>query len=187
MNENAKRAVSVMLTALCGIGVVTFETPQNFLLLSLWLGITVAAIRRLRQKLQGRQAGIAAVIHGSAMVGIIAVAAFAPVKRIDVVKERVVQLQATNMTVAQLADYCELHRKSLPLRISIQSHGQVADSELHFAADHMTLRQFIEQIERQTELKARFVGCGNAYSVLYGGGYSFGLSFIPNPDSGYKL
>lgn len=184
MNAKASSIIFIIFTAISGVGVVTIETPQNFFLFVLWFGATVGVIRRQQKHLRDRRA--MEFIHGATMAIIIIAAIFAPVKRIDALMEESVQLDATQMTVAQLSEYCQSHRKSMPLTILIPSGGSAAKSKIHFATDRMPLKEFIDQVKHHTGLNPRFSGCGNAYSVLYGDAYNFGLSFIPDADSEYQ-
>ena len=126
------------------------------------------------------------VFHLATMAAIVTVAALAPVKRVDAVLAQTVELDSDQMTVAQLADFCSEHRRSLPLTIYIPSGGPAAESQIQFSNRSMSLQQFIADVERQTGCHHHFSGCGNAYTVLYGNACSFGLSFTPPPDSGLE-
>ena len=117
---------------------------------------------------------------------IITIAILAPVKRIDAVVQKPVQLQSENMTVAELSEYCQFNRPSLPLTIYIPAGVAVAKREIRFSGTQMPLHQFITEVEQQTGCSHRFAGCGNAYSVLYGEAYNFGLNFSPPVDSEFK-
>jgi hypothetical protein len=102
MNEITKGVILFLLTVLCGAGVATLETPLNFCLLLIWLAFLVGAVRRQRRQLKGRQALTTAIVHGGAMFAIMTAAILAPGKRIDLVRETVIQLPAATMTISQL-------------------------------------------------------------------------------------
>ena len=108
------------------------------------------------------------------------------VKRLDTVLQKPVRLQSSTMTVAELSEFCEVNRKSLPLTIYIPAAGIAAEREIRFSGTEMPLHAFIDEIEGQTGCSHRFGGCGNAYSILYGSAYNFGLSFTPPAGSEFK-
>ena len=120
------------------------------------------------------------------MAIIITIAILAPVKRIDAVLQKRVQLQSDTMTVAELSKFCRFNRKSLPLSIYIPAGGAAAERHVRFSGTQMPLQEFIAEVEQQTGCSHRFSGCGNAYSILYGSAYNFGLSFTPPVGSEFK-
>lgn len=175
-----------MLTAICGVGVVTWETPQNLLLFVIWSIIAITNTRRI-QASSGRRPAIAtAMAHASVMASIVIIAILAPAKRIDAILRKPVQLQSNTMTVKELSEYCQSNRASLPLRVYIPSGGIGGGQTINFPSTDMPLQQFIAEVERQTGCTHRFGGCGNAYSILYGDAYNFGLSFVPPSGSDYE-
>lgn len=186
MVAKAKIVAVVMLTAICGVGVVTWETPQNLLLFVIWSIIAIIKTRRLRAS-SGRWHAIAiATAHAIVMASIVIIAMLASVKRIDAVLRKPVQLQANTMTVKELSEYCESNRALLPLRVYIPSGGIAGVQKIVFPSTEMPLQHFIAEVERQTGCTHRFGGCGNAYSILYGDAYNFGLSFVPPSGSDYE-
>ena len=186
MSNSAKQIIALLLTIVCGICVVTLETFHNFELLLIWFVALLATVSSLRRQRQGRRALYVAGLHGLTMVAIITVAALAPGKQIDVVKQRAILLPTTKLTVAQLAEFCRDNRKSLPLRIYIPSKGAAVTSELQFTSRHLPVSVFMDQIEQQTGLHGRICGCGNAYTILTGAAYNGGLSFMPKDGSPYQ-
>ena len=186
MNAKLKLAIFIMLTAICGVGVVTWETPQNLLLFVLWSAVAIVHVRRLHALVSGKAAFAAAATHASVMAVIVTVAILAPVKRVDAVLQKPLQLQSDKMTVAELSEYCQFNRETLPLTIYIPSGGTALNRQLNFSSTRMPLQQFIVEVEQQTGCTHHFGGCGNAYSILYGSADNFGLSFVPPSDSGYK-
>ena len=111
------------------------------------------------------------------MVVVITVAAFAPVKVTDRLMERPVTIPKTEMTLAELNEYCQLHRRgNLPIHIYVEFYEADSTRTVHWSAERMTLRQFIAALESQTPLRHRFSGCGNGWTILWGNDCSFGLS-----------
>lgn len=182
MNAKLKLTVLVVLTAVCGACVVTWETPQNLFLFATWSAVLWIRVKRQRQS-GGKNVMSVGLTHALVMAMMISAAVLAPVKRIDAVLQKPVQLGATRMTVAELSEYCEWNRSSLPLPILIPSGGAAASRELRFSSTEVSLQQFIREVEQQTGARHEFGGCGNAYSILYGSAYNFGLSFSPSSGS----
>jgi hypothetical protein len=91
-----------------------------------------------------------------------------------------------SVTVRELSDFCRYNRDALPLLIRIPSNGPSAASKIQFSAQTLTLREFIREVKNHTKCQPDFVGCGNAYSILYGPTYNFGLKFVPRRESGYR-
>ena len=167
----SKHAAFIILTAICGAGIVTWETPANLLLLIVWATLVFIAARRFRF----RYLAIVMVIYFAALL--------APVKRMDAMLMQAVSLPDTVTTVGQLAEFCDSNCEKLPIRISLPAGGAFANSPVHFSANSVSVRQFIAEIEQQTGCKHYVSGCGNAYTVLYGPAYNFGLSFHPPAGS----
>lgn len=184
MNAILRMTVFLALTAVCGVCVVTWETPQNLLLFVIWLVVPINRIRRYRRSGSGKATILVSTAHAAVMGIIVTIAAVAPVKRIDAVLQQSVELESTQMTVAELSEYCDGNRTSLPLSISIPAVGAAVHRELHFSSTRLPLQQFISEVEQQTGRKHHFSGCGNAYSILYGSAYNFGLNFAPSSNSG---
>lgn len=173
MNRNA---VSILLTVLCGIGIVVAETPANLLLSAVWATVVVLATRRFRVSAGIGKCVQTAGVHFGVM-GMIVVAAFlAPVKRIDVMLQQRIILPGHETTVRELAEFCDANRTSLPVRITLPSDGPAADLPIRFSETSVSVRQFIAEIEQQTGCSHGISGCGNAYSILYGPAFNFGLS-----------
>ena len=186
MNAQIKLAISTLFTALCGLGIVTGEPPLNLLLFIIWSVVVLIRVRRSRASSSREAAFATGVTHACLMGIIVAIAYLAPVKRIDAVLQRPVQLPSHTMTIAELSEYCRYNRKSLPLAISINEGGTTFEREITFSDNPMPLQQFIGEYEQQTGSSHRFAGCGNAYSILYGEAYNFGLHFRPPADSQCK-
>ena len=185
MSARSKTAVLVTLTALCGAATVTWETPQNVFVFAVWAIATVLTIRQIASQQSRLQSASTVGIVITLMGGTITAAALAPVKRIDAVRERPIVLPEKVMTVAELSEYCQLNNDRMPLRIYVPKGGSARTETITFSAVEMPLKQFISEVEQATGCHHRFNGCGNAYSILYGHAYNFGLSFSPDAESGY--
>ena len=111
------------------------------------------------------------------MVAIIAIAAALPGKRIERLLDETVVLDSTEMTLDELKEYCEWEaREQFPLRTSIQYGDRNGGLLVRFSDEVLTLRGFINAIESQTPLRHRIDGCGNAYTIIDGPAYNFGMS-----------
>ncbi len=81
MNAILKFTTLIMLTIVCGVGVVTWETPQNLLLFAIWSAVALIGVRRLRPSIGGKAAFATGVAHAAVMAIIITIAILAPFKR----------------------------------------------------------------------------------------------------------
>jgi hypothetical protein len=55
-----------------------------------------------------------------------------------------------------------------------------ASQVVEWPARELSLRQFVEALETQTDLRHRFLSCGNGYSLLKGPDCGFGM-ILRNP------
>jgi len=92
-----------------------------------------------------------------------------------------VDLEETNMTLAELAYLASYERERMPIRTSFC----FADADKHLSVSwprtKLTLREFLSAIESQTSLRGKFMHCGNGYTVLGGGDCCFGL-YVRDPE-----
>ncbi|MEZ6124294.1 MAG: hypothetical protein R3C49_14130 [Planctomycetaceae bacterium] len=186
MSEKSNIIATAPFTVLCSAGVVAFETPQNLLVFVIWAISIALKLRHDRNRQSPARTLGNAVILLTLMFAVIAAAALAPIKRIDAVCEQTIQLPRLSMTASELSEYCLLHRDRMPLRIHLPQGGLAKAETITFSSVNLSLRQFIAEVEQQTGCHHRFSGCGNAYSILYGSAYNFGLSFSPDANSGYR-
>jgi hypothetical protein len=63
----------------------------------------------------------------------------------------------------------------LPRYIYIATTSQNVDKQIRFRTTDITLREFVDTIESQSDLRHRFMHCGNGSSILFGGDCCFGL------------
>ena len=181
MISKPQLAAAWLVTAVFGVGIVVVEMDGSLLLTMAWLILFVAYLIRIK-----RIHGIGLyrrvlAMHLLTMALLVTLAALAPVKRIDQVKQQMIHLPQKAMTVAELSEGCRYRRKAWPLRVHLPDGERAQSTVLHFSSESMPLGQFITEVESATGLRSRFGGCGNAASILYGEAYNFGMSFDP-PD-----
>ena len=176
------RWVSLLLANLIGslfLGglAVAFVIPFNLVALVFWVVVLYHIVRDHLRAERGQDALLAVGTQVATMVLVITVAAFAPVKVTDRLREEPVAVPKTEMTLAELEEFCQFHRRgNLPVYISISFDKAASDQVVRWPAQHMTLGHFIDALESQTSLRHRFSGCGNGWTILWGNDCSFGLS-----------
>ena len=177
----ARRIVAVAAT-LPAAGLVTSTEAGFCLLLLVGWAIALLAVRRAGRS-AGKQRSTAVRWSAGTMAAVMIGGCLAPGKRIDRLLDRPVSLHRTAYTVAELNE--EARRwddPAFPVFISFPDEGVAAHTvRVTFPSTEMTLREFVRQVEMQTGLKHSFAGCGNAYTILDGPAYHFGLMFLPPP------
>ena len=148
--------------------------------------ILVAVVWR-REAKRGRQAATVLtyfLITASVVVG----AALAPVKTTERILEERLHLPKTEFTLAELDDEArfEQGREWLPRFVRIGSTPDNTAQSIHFRSTKITLREFIETIESQSNLRHRVAHCGNGSSVLFGGDACFGLYLQERHPGGFQ-
>ncbi|MEL6110903.1 MAG: hypothetical protein AAFU85_33265 [Planctomycetota bacterium] len=103
-------------------------------------------------------------------------ATLAPVKTVDQILERRFVLPQTEFTVAEL-DRGAGDRLIdwLPRYVIVASTPKNRDTLIQFEATDISLREFVDTVETQTNLRHRFMHCGNGSSILFGGDCCFGV------------
>lgn len=107
---------------------------------------------------------------------IVVAAILAPVKTVDRVLDRPLSLPKTVVTLSEM----DLHTNYvtaqwIPRYIHVETTSKNAGTAITFRSTEITLREFIQTIEKQSALRHRFAHCGNGSSILYGGDCSFGV------------
>ncbi len=111
-------------------------------------------------------------------LGIYTLAYLAPVKTTDRFLERSIRLPASELSLAEIAGSPnELPPEWYPRSIGFSVPEIARQNTVTFPATAITLRQFVDAIEEQTELRHRFAHCGNGSTILWGGDCSMGLHF----------
>ncbi len=160
-------AIALLLAALIvamPLGVILFWIP--------WLAIVAWAWKSEDKYCRG---GLTVMIYVLTTAIVVILALLAPVKTVEGVLDRPIKLPHTKVSIADLADQENL-RTWLPLYVHVRVPEEGSDKTIHFRSQDITLREFVDTIEQQTELRHRFRHCGNGSSILYGGDCSFGLS-----------
>jgi hypothetical protein len=162
---------------------ILMATVASALIVALPMGVTllipylliIAVIWRFESK-RGRAASTLLtyfVITAVVFVG----AVLAPIKTTQRILDRRLHLPRTEITIAELDDEAQFQgrRDWLPRYVRVASTPDNAAQWIHFRARNITLREFVDTVERQSNLRHRFAHCGNGSSVLFGGDACFGL------------
>jgi hypothetical protein len=107
---------------------------------------------------------------------VIFVAVLAPVKTTERALENPLVLPKTELTLSEMDREIDFERTQwLPRYIYIATTSQNVDKQIRFRTTDITLREFVDTIESQSDLRHRFMHCGNGSSILFGGDCCFGL------------
>jgi len=169
--------IEMLMAAILAYAAAATIIPLNVMAVILWLSITVEACRtRLRNK-QPIYAAIGVACTMLAVGSVLnAAAQYKPSKTVEIIFDRTVSLESTELSLAQLDYYCTYRREQFPIRLSLTFADADKDFIVTWPSHSLTLREFIGTIESQTHLRHRFGHCGNGWTLLYGGDCSFGLS-----------
>jgi hypothetical protein len=157
------------------LAVVVVVMPMGHILLPIpWL-MVVAVVWKGESK---RDRGASTVATYTVVTAVIIVAAIlAPVKTTDRVLNRPLVLPRTEMTLAEMDRENNFEKAEwLPRYIYVTARSDNAEIPIRFRKTDITLREFVNTIESQSELRHRFGHCGNGSSILFGGDCCFGLS-----------
>ncbi len=171
----------LILAALCAIATSVLLVP--FPAVPLVIFGSVLYQRTLQRMRAGevRLATTSVIASMFLFAAVIAVAAwYPPAKQTEKCLKRNFELPATRMTLAELA-YAAGYDRILPVRTSITFLEPDRDKLIQFPKRNLSVREFVAAIEQQTDLRHRFLHCGNGYIILNGGDCSGGLS-IRDPD-----
>jgi len=176
----SRRAIAVALTLPVALLVITVEFFFSLLILFLWAGAMLIFWRASRpRETSARSVEVrwSAVTMLSLMIG----GCLAPGKRIDRLLDRPVSLSRNAFTVAELNEEAKRwDDPAFPVWITFPEEGVAAHTvRVTFPRRDLTLREFVDEVESQTGLHHHFGGCGNAYTIVDGPAYNFGLSFLP--------
>jgi hypothetical protein len=185
----------ILICMILGTIFVVAVPPINVLVLVGWVIVLVAGTKKRRESISERDRSIGRSLDRNRlptpllsiilMVGIVTAAYLAPVKTLDRVLERQVNLPTAEMTLGELRDHADLDiHESFPVRLSISVHESEDSLLIRFPSQKLSLRQFLSVVESQSPLRHRFVCCGNGYTVLWGeyGGSHLNLR---NPKAHY--
>jgi hypothetical protein len=137
--------------------------------------IIVVAIASQRESKRGH-GGITFATYVFVTSFVIIAAVLAPVKTTERVLENPLVLPKTELTLSEMDRETDFERTQwLPRYIYVATTSENADRQIQFRTTDITLREFIDTIESQSELRHRFMHCGNGSSILFGGDCCFGL------------
>ena len=136
----------------------------------------VVAYATKREKKRGRGA-LTFATYIVVTLSIVIAAILAPLKTTERVLDRPMVLPKTELTIAEMNR--EMNSENsvwLPRFIYVDTTSADAETQIQFRATDITLREFVDTIESQSNLQHRFLHCGNGSSILFGGDCCFGLS-----------
>jgi hypothetical protein len=164
--------IHVLISLALSVAIVVL--PMGHILMPIpW--IIVVAVAWRRESKHGREKVTLATYIVTAVLIVVA-AIFAPVKTTERVFDRQMVLPKTDLTIAEMDRETNFENTEwLPRDIYVTTTPQNADRQIRFRTTDITLREFVDTIESQSELRHRFMHCGNGSSILFGGDCCFGL------------
>ena len=145
-----------------------------FLMAIPWMIVVAFATKREKKRGLGASTFATYVVVASSIV---VAAILAPVKTTQRVLQRPMVLPKTELTIAEMDRETNFENTDwLPRFIHVATTSVDANKLIRFRATDITLREFVDTIESQSNLRHRFMHCGNGSSVLFGGDCCFGLS-----------
>ena len=175
----ARLAAVILTLPVAGLA-VTAELVGAWAVFLLWGGALLFLRRGRREPVEEWRRPAVRWSVGTA-AAVVIVALLAP-KRIDRLKAMSLTLAKTDYTIRELDDELASRDSSaLPVLIFLPEGPAAYSLGVRFPLRTPTVGQFIETLERQRGFRHSLSGCGNAYSILAGPAYGFGLSFGPPP------
>ncbi len=165
---------SILVGCLVAVTVV----PINLIALTAWLLLAWFCYARLRMRLS-----VAVQFLGLALV--LCGAWIAPVKTTQDVLRRIITFDRRQMSLEQLDAYVSSpeNRQRLPVKVELAFAVDDKDMVIVLPSERISVADFIDSIQSQTKLRARFEHCGNGWTLLWGGDCCFGLFIV---DSGLR-
>lgn len=156
------------------LSVTIVVLPMGHILMPIpW--IIVVAVAWKRESKHGRET-VTLATYIVTTVLIVVAAILAPVKTTERVLDRPMVLPRTEVTIAEMDRETNFENAEwLPRYIYVSTTTEDADKRIRFRSTDITLREFVDTIESQSELRHRFMHCGNGSSILFGGDCCFGL------------
>lgn len=167
----------IVWTTALGMVVVVMPIPINMLAMLVW---AIAFVRGLRRGDWAERSGIRranAIMQCVLMTGLIVGATYAPYKKTEEILARRVTLPKARMTLGELRDWIEIPSPSsgLPVRIIPSFDPREENQWVDWTARELSVREFLTELEEQTDLRHRFASCGNGWTLLGGEDCSFGI------------
>jgi hypothetical protein len=161
-----------LIAILCGVVIVVTPFELLFFIVPAWMiagGVLFSASRKLNQGL--RVAAILLIQSVTVFAVVIAAANYRPAKTRELMQDQLsATLPQSTMSLNEIKAFVEEGNRDGFLRM-IQFADQETDlqAEVSFSDRHITLREFITEINRQTAFDARLAGgCGNGSTILCG-------------------
>lgn len=166
-------SLHVLLATALAVTIVVL--PMGPILMAIpWVIVVAYATKREKKRDRG---AITFATYVVATVSIVIAAILAPVKTAERLLERPVILPKTELTIAEMGRETNFESTVwLPRFIYVTATSADVDKQIRFRATNITLREFVDTIETQSNLRHRFMHCGNGSSILFGGDCCFGLS-----------
>lgn len=144
--------------------------PMGHVMMAIpWIIVVAVASKR------GRGAATFAT-YVAVTLSIVSAATPAPLKTTERVLDRPLNLPKTELTIAEMDREANFEQVEwMPRYIFVATTSENADKQIQFRAIDITLREFTDTIESQSNLRHRFMHCGNGSSILFGGDCCFGL------------
>jgi hypothetical protein len=159
--------VNVVIALVFGAMTVATLFGLNFLVACAWGSVLYEMVRSLRRSKQGKKAAMTAAIQITVMTLVVVAAWHAPVKLVDRMLDRQIELPRTEFALSELMAKEEPELFDLPhMRLPTASHheGEVVT----FPSTKLTIREFISIVEHQSTLRHRYANCANGWSILWG-------------------
>jgi hypothetical protein len=156
------------------LAVTIVVLPMGHILMPIpWIIVVAIAWKRETKRDRG---AFTVATYVAVTVSVIVAAILAPVKTTERVLDSPLVLPKTELTIADMDRETNFENAEwLPRYIYVATTSANADKRIRFRSTDITLREFIDTIETQSDLRHRFMHCGNGSSVLFGGDCCFGL------------
>lgn len=156
------------------LAVTIVVMPMGHILMAIpWVIVVAIASKRETKR------GLGVLTFGTYVLvtlSIVVAAVLAPVKTSERVLEHPLVLPKTEMAITELDRETNFENTQwLPRYIYVATASRNADKQIRFRSTDITLREFVDTIESQSDLRHRFMHCGNGSSILFGGDCCFGL------------
>jgi len=156
------------------LSVIIVVLPMGHVLMPIpWIIVVAVAWNRETKRERGK-ATLATYVAVTASIVVAAI--LAPVKTTEQVLDRPMVLPSTELTIAEMDRETNFENTEwLPRHINVATTPENASKRIRFRSTDLTLREFVDTIEAQSNLRHRFMHCGNGSSILFGGDCCFGL------------
>lgn len=157
----------------CGAIIVVAPFELLFLIVPAWL-IVVGSVANdwRRQNQRSAAAAILLIQLVTVFAVVLAAANYAPAKTRETMQDELsATLPQSTMSLAEIRAFVEEqgNRAGFLRLVHFTDQETGLQAKVTFPDRHVTLRQFITEINRQTPFEARLIGgCGNGSTILHG-------------------